>query len=365
LRRDKGMKIGVLTGGGDAPGLNGVIRAVVRTAHIKFGWEVAGIFDGFEGLLGKTNIKRLTPWNTRGILFRGGTILGSTNRGNPFAFKITARGKQVEKDLSDSAIKNMEKAGIQAIIVIGGDGSLNIAYKLLRKGVKVIGVPKTIDNDLRATHTTFGFRTAVETATDALDKLHTTAESHHRVMVVEVMGRYAGWIALEAGIAGSADVILLPEIPYDISKVSRHIIKRKKSGCHSSIVVVAEGARPLGGEMAVLEKDPSGYVLRLSGIGNSVGDMIKTQTGMDVRVTVLGHVQRGGSPCAFDRILATRYGVKAVELLAEGKFGHMVSYKPPAITSVPLEKAIAGMKLVDPEGQLVKAAESIGVSFGR
>jgi 6-phosphofructokinase 1 len=359
------MRIGVLTGGGDAPGLNGVIRAVVRTAHLQFGWEVIGIFDGFEGLLGKTNTKRLTPWNTRGILYQGGTILGSTNRGNPFACKVTEKGKQVEKDLSGSVLKNIEKLGLDAIVVIGGDGSLNIAYKLYQKGVKVIGVPKTIDNDLRATLVTFGFSTAVETATDALDKLHTTAESHHRVMVVEVMGRYAGWIALEAGLAGSADVILIPEIPYDISKVSRHILERKKSGCSSSIVVVSEGAKPVGGEMAAIEKDPSGYVMRLAGIGNRVGEDIKKRTGIDVRVTVLGHVQRGGSPCAFDRILATRYGVKAVELISEGKFGHMVSYKPPAITSVPLEKAIKKLKLVDSAGPLVKAAESIGVSLGR
>jgi len=359
------MRIGVLTGGGDAPGLNGVIRAIVRTAHIKYGWEVTGIFDGFEGLIGKTNTKKLTPWNTRGILFKGGTILGTTNRGNPFGFKTIIKGKEVERDLSDSVIKNIKRLGMDAIIVIGGDGSLSIANRLCQKGVNIIGVPKTIDNDLSATHLTFGFSTAVETATDALDKLHTTAESHHRVIVVEVMGRYAGWIALEAGMAGSADVILIPEIPYDIKKVSQKIIERKKACCNSSIVVVAEGAKPVGGEMAVLEKDPSGYVLRFSGIGNSIGDSIKNSTGMDVRVTVLGHVQRGGSPCAFDRILATRYGVKAVELAAEGKFGHMVSYKPPLITSVPLEKAISKIKLVDPEGQLAKSAESIGVSFGR
>ncbi len=363
-KRDE-MRIGILTGGGDAPGLNGVIRAVVRTATIRYGWKVIGIFDGFEGLMGKTNTKELTPWNTRGILFRGGTILGTTNRGNPFAVKVMEKGKQVEKDLSDSVIKNMKKLKLDAIIVIGGDGSLAIAQKFSRKDIKVIGVPKTIDNDLSATHVTFGFTTAVETATDALDKLHTTAESHHRVIVVEVMGRYAGWIALEAGIAGSADVILIPEIPYDMKEVCAKIIERKKSNCNSSIVVVAEGAKPLGGEMAVLEKDSSGYALRFAGIGDRVADGIKKITGMDVRVTVLGHVQRGGSPCASDRILATQYGVKAVELIAEKKFGHMVSYRPPEITSVPLEKAIRKMKLVDPKGDLVKAAESVGVSFGR
>jgi 6-phosphofructokinase 1 len=259
----------------------------------------------------------------------------------------------------------MKKLGINALIVIGGDGSLGIAHRFHKKGVKVIGVPKTIDNDLSATHVTFGFTTAVETATDALDKLHTTAESHHRIIVVEVMGRYAGWIALEAGIAGSADVILIPEIPYDIRKVCKKIADRKMEKCNSSIVVVAEGAKPAGGDMAVLAKDSSGYALRLGGIGNAVGEAIGRKTGMDVRVTVLGHVQRGGSPVAYDRILATQYGVKAVELMAEKRFGEMVSYKPPKITSVPLEKAISRMKLVDPEGELVKAAESMGVSFGR
>jgi len=359
------MRIGVLTGGGDAPGLNGVIRAVVRTATLKYGWTVIGIFDGFEGLTGKTNTKKLAPWNTRGILFRGGTILGTTNRGNPFAAKVMEKGRLTEKDLSDTVIKNIRKLRLDAIIVIGGDGTLTIANKLFKKGINVIGVPKTIDNDLSATHVTFGFRTAVETATDALDRLHTTAESHHRVMVVEVMGRYAGWIALEAGIAGSADVILIPEIPYDMNAVSNKIIERKKANCNSSIVVVAEGAKPLGGEMTVIERDSSGYALRLGGVGNTVATAIRKATGMDVRITVLGYVQRGGSPCAADRILATQYGVKAVELVARKKFGHMVSYKPPEITSVPIEKAIRKLKLVDPDSGMVQTAESIGVSFGK
>lgn len=356
------MRIGILTGGGDAPGLNGVIRAVVRAATFRFGWEVIGIFDGFEGLIEKKT-KVLTPWNTRGILFRGGTILGTTNRGNPFAFKATGKGK--DQDLSKKVIRNVRSLGIDALIVLGGDGTLHIAKRFHELGLRLIGVPKTIDNDISSTHITFGFRTAVETATDALDKLHTTAESHHRVMVVEVMGRYAGWIAVEAGIAGSADVILTPEIPFEISRVCGKIMERRDAGCKSSIVVVAEGARPLGGEMSVIERDASGYVLRLGGIGDHVGDAIKKSTGMDVRVTVLGHIQRGGSPCAYDRILSTRYGVKAVELAAAGMFGHMVSYQPPVITSVPLADALHEMKLVDPEGELVRAAESIGVSFGR
>ncbi len=359
------MRIGVLTGGGDAPGLNGVIRAIVRSATLKYGWTVIGIFDGFEGLLGKKNTKELKPWNTRGILSRGGTILGTTNRGNPFAVKVREKGKPTEKDLSDAAIGNIRKLRLDALVVIGGDGSLAIANRLFRKGVPVVGVPKTIDNDLSETHVTFGFTTAVETATEALDKLHTTAESHHRVMVVEVMGRYAGWIALEAGIAGSADVILIPEIPYGMDRVCRKIAERKQAHCCSSIVVVAEGARPLRGKMAVIERDPSGYAIRFSGAAAAVGDGIRQQTGMDVRVTVLGHVQRGGSPCAADRILATQYGVKAVELVFRKRFGHMVSYKPPEITSVPIGKAVRKIKLVDPDSEMVRAAESIGVSFGR
>ncbi len=359
------MRIGVLTGGGDAPGLNGVIRAIVRSATLKYGWTVIGIFDGFEGLLGKMNTKELRPWNTRGILSRGGTILGTTNRGNPFAVKVREKGKPTEKDLSDAAIENIRKLRLDALVVIGGDGSLAIANRLFRKGVPVVGVPKTIDNDLSETHVTFGFTTAVETATEALDKLHTTAESHHRVMVVEVMGRYAGWIALEAGIAGSADVILIPEIPYDMDRVCRKIAERKQVHCCSSIVVVAEGARPLHGKMAVIERDPSGYAIRFSGAAAAVGDGIRQQTGMDVRVTVLGHVQRGGSPCAADRILATQYGVKAVELVFRKRFGHMVAYKPPEITSVPIGKAVRKIKLVDPDSEMVRAAESIGVSFGR
>ncbi len=365
MARKRPLNIGVLTGGGDAPGLNGVIRAVVRTACMRYGWTVTGIFDGFEGLMGRTKTKELTPWNTRGILFRGGTILGTTNRGNPFAAKAEHKGRTIERDLSGSVVRNIRKLGIDVLVVIGGDGTLSIANRFAGKGVRVVGVPKTIDNDITATHVTFGFMTAVETATDALDKLHTTAESHHRVIVVEVMGRYAGWIALEAGIAGSADVILIPEIPYEMRKIAAKLRERKQANCDSSIVVVAEGARAKGGRMAVLEADASGYALRFSGAGNAVGDGIRTTTGMDVRVTVLGHVQRGGSPCAADRILATRYGVKAVELIAQEQFGHMVSYRPPDITSVPLEQAISRLKLVDPDDDLVKAAESIGVSFGR
>jgi 6-phosphofructokinase 1 len=359
------MRIGVLSGGGDAPGLNAVIRAVTKTAIFKYGWEVTGIIDGFEGLLFPTKTRQLTSWNTRGILFVGGTILGTTNRGNPFAQKTVVGGREIVEDMSSLVLSNIRELGLDCLVVIGGDGSLKIGHGLHKLGVPVIGVPKTIDNDLMATHVTFGFRTAVETATDALDKLHTTAESHQRVIVLELMGRYAGWIALEAGIAGSADVILIPEIPFTMEKVAEKLIERKKSGSKSSIVVVAEGAKAVGGEMAVREKAADGYVLRLGGMGEIVADEITKRTGFETRVTVLGHLQRGGSPCPYDRLLATRYGAAAVELIAKKKFGEMVSYQPPNITSVPLEKAISNLRLVDPEGDLVKMAQGLGVSFGR
>jgi 6-phosphofructokinase 1 len=359
------MRIGILSGGGDAPGLNAVIRAVTKTAIFKYGWEVVGIIDGFEGLLTPTKTRQLTSWNTRGIVFVGGTILGTTNRGNPFAHKTMMGGKEIIEDASSMVINNIQEIGIDALVVIGGDGSLKIGHRLHKLGVPIIGVPKTIDNDLMATYVTFGFQTAVDTATDALDKLHTTAESHQRVIVLEVMGRYAGWIALEAGIAGSADVILIPEIPFSMDKVGARLLERKKAGSKSSIVVVAEGAKPAGGEMAVREKAADGYVIRLGGMGEIVANEISKCTGIETRVTVLGHLQRGGSPCSFDRILASRYGAAAVELIAQKKYGEMVSYQPPAITSVSLEKAISDLKLVDPEGELVKAAEGMGVSFGR
>jgi 6-phosphofructokinase 1 len=267
--------------------------------------------------------------------------------------------------MSPLVLSNISELGIDALVVIGGDGSLKIGNGIYKLGVPVIGVPKTIDNDLMATDVTFGFQTAVDTATDALDKLHTTAESHQRVIVLEVMGRYAGWIALHAGISGSADVILIPEIPFSMQKVADKLIERKKGGSHSSIVVVAEGAKPAGGEMAVREKAADGYVLRLGGMGEIVGDEISKRTGIETRVTVLGHLQRGGSPCPFDRLLASRYGAAAVELIAQKKYGEMVSYQPPVITSVPLEKAISNLKLVEPDSELVKIAEGMGVSFGR
>lgn len=358
-------RIGVLTGGGDCPGLNAVIRAIVKSATVKYNYEVVGIEDGFDGLILPDKTRSLTPWNIRGILPIGGTILGTTNRANPFEYKATKNGRSEVRDVSREVIKNIHSLGLDALIVIGGDGSLNIAYELFKMGCPVVGVPKTIDNDILATDVTFGFNTAVQTATDALDRLHTTAESHHRIMVVEVMGRYVGWIALQTGIGGGADVILIPEIPFDIEKVCHKIIDRKNSGNRSSIVVVAEGAKPMGGDVSVLcSAEEGGSAERLGGIGNKVGANLKS-TGMEVRVTVLGHLQRGGSPCAFDRILSTRFGVAAVDLITGKQFGEMVCLRGQRIESVPLSEVAKGQKSVPTEDGMVKVAESIGISFGR
>jgi phosphofructokinase-like protein len=359
------MKIGVLTGGGDCPGLNAVIRAIVKTAAAKYNGEAVGIEEGFEGLMTPMQTRVMTPWTIRGILNAGGTILGTTNSADPTRFRRVEGGKSEEVDLSGMVLENVKELGLSGLVVIGGDGSLTIAQKLYEIGVPVVGVPKTIDNDISATDLTFGFHSAVTTATEALDKLHTTAESHHRVIVVEVMGRYVGWIAIESGIAGGADVILIPEIPYDIGKVCEKIKFRYEQGSRFSIVVVAEGAMPVGGEASVLKKSKEGYWIRLGGIGNKVGEELAHGTQMDVRVTVLGHIQRGGSPTPFDRILATRFGVAAADLVAEGKFGRMVCLRGQRIEDVPLTEGIKELKSVPPNGEMVRAAESLGISFGR
>lgn len=358
-------KVGVLTGGGDCPGLNAVIRAVVKSASEKYDYNVTGIEDGFEGLVLPNKTRDLTLQNIRGILPIGGTILGTTNRANPFEYKIIIDGKSETRDISRDVLNNIQSMGLDALIVIGGDGTLKIAYELFKRGCPVVGVPKTIDNDILATDVTFGFRTAVQTATDALDRLHTTAESHHRVMVVEVMGRYVGWIALETGIGGGADVILIPEIPFDMERVCKKIDDRKNSGSRSSIVVVAEGAKPVGGDISILcPAETGGSAERLGGIGNKVGANISCY-GREVRVTVLGHVQRGGSPCAFDRILSTQFGVAAMDLIANKRFGEMVCLRGKRIESVSLSEVTQGQKKVPTEEGLVKVAESIGISFGR
>lgn len=357
-------RIGVITGGGDCPGLNAVIRAVTKSAINLYGWDVIGFEDGFKGLV-ENQCRRLDMDAVSGIIYRGGTILGTTNRDDPFHYLVEKDGHKEYRDMSEQAIRNLGNLGIDGLVVVGGDGSLNITYKLYEKGIKVVGVPKTIDNDLSATDITFGFNTAVMTAMEAIDKLHTTAESHHRVMILEVMGRYAGWIALEAGVAGGADIILIPEIPYDIEKVCAKVEERTLVGKKFSIVVVAEGARPEGGEMVVQKLVPESHdPIRLGGIGNKVAQDIEKVTGKETRVTVLGHLQRGGSPTSFDRILATRYGVAAVKALNEGKFGTMVSLQGSQITVVPLQQAIGELKKVPLDHDLVRAARAVGISFG-
>ncbi|MGA2004804.1 MAG: ATP-dependent 6-phosphofructokinase [Terriglobales bacterium] len=347
--------IGICTGGGDAPGLNAVIRAAVKAAILKYKWKVIGIPDGFDGLIWPERAYELTLKHVSGILPRGGTILGTTNRGNPFQYKTIENGEEVTRDISDQVIANAAKLGIDAIISIGGDGSMKIANELFLKGMKVVGVPKTIDNDLSATEVTFGFDTALHTATDAVDKIHTTAESHHRVMVVEVMGRDAGWIAIEAGIAGGAHIILIPEIPFTIQKLCEHLDMRERFGKRFTILVVAEGIK-LPPEMR--------HMARSMAVGNMVGDAIALMARKDVRVSILGHIQRGGSPSPYDRILGTRFGVAAVELIAAGGFGKMVCLQQESIRAVSIADAVGKLKTVDPHGELVQAARAIGIGFG-
>ncbi|MFQ5543870.1 MAG: 6-phosphofructokinase [Nitrospiria bacterium] len=358
------MKVGILTGGGDCPGLNAVIRSVVKSGRAKYNWDVVGIEEGYVGLQNPVKTRPLTELAIKGILPTGGTILGAASGISPE--KVSKKNNSIsgKADLSKEIHQNIEKLGISALIAIGGDGTLKIAETLYKKGIPIIGIPKTIDNDIESTDLTFGFQTAVNTATDALDKLHTTAASHHRVIVVELMGRYAGWIALEAGIAGGAHVILIPEIPFKIETVSNTIVERYKRGSRSSIVVTAEGAKPIGGEMHVIKRSSEGYVERLGGIGHKVGEEISRLSSMDVRVTVLGHLQRGGSPTPTDRILATRFGVAAVNLIAKKQFGEMVCLKGQEISSVSISEGVHRLKTVPPEGDLVKVAKALGISLG-
>ncbi|MDR7419574.1 MAG: ATP-dependent 6-phosphofructokinase [Armatimonadota bacterium] len=356
-------RIGVLTGGGDCPGLNAVIRAIVLSACGGYGWEVLGVEDGFEGLL-NDRTRTLDVDDVRGILTRGGTILGTTNRGNPFAWPVVRDGKTEVIDASRQVLEKLENLHLDAMIIIGGDGTLRIAEALQQMGAPVIGIPKTIDNDISATDVTFGFDTARLTATEAIDKLHTTAESHHRIMVVETMGRNAGWIALESGLAGGADAVLIPEIPYELDAVERTIEERAARGRRFSIVVVAEGAHPEGGEPVYREPGAPGKLPRLGGIGQRVADALAERTGRESRCTVLGHLQRGGSPTPFDRLLATRFGVRAVACAAEGILGRMVALRGPDVISIPIRDAIDTPKRVRPDGDLVMAARDLGISLG-
>ena len=357
-------RIGVLTGGGDAPGLNAVIRAVVKTAIDVYGCEVLGYRNGYDGFLEPDGVITLTHDTVRGILPRGGTILGTANRGNPFARKVLVDGQEKIIDASDEIVRAIKDQKLDALIVIGGDGTLRIGLELFQKGVPVVGVPKTIDNDIGGTDVTFGFDTALATATDAIDKLHTTAESHQRVMVLELMGRDAGFITLHSGVAGGADIILIPEIPFKYESVARKILQRKERGRPFSIVAVSEGAKPLDGEQVFSRAGDAMYVPRLGGIAQKVGEYIEQQTSIETRVTVLGHLQRGGAPSPFDRILATRFGVKAVEMAMNGEFGKMACLRTPDIRAVPLEEAVAEQRKVPPDGELVRYARSVGTSFG-
>jgi len=354
-------KIGVLTGGGDAPGLNAVIRAVVKAA-CNAGIEVVGLEDSFDGLLDPSRTRPLTPRHVTGILRLGGTILGTTNHGDPFEYPVdTPEGKV---DYSDRVVETFHKMGLNALVVIGGDGSLSIAHKFYLKGIPVVGVPKTIDNDIVGTTSCFGFDTAVAFAADAIDRLHTTAEAHKRIMVVEVMGRYAGWIALHGGVAGGADVILMPEIPHDLEKVAERIRHRDAFGAKFSIVVVAEGAKSIGGNLTIREAARAGHVERLGGVGVVVAEQLEVMTGKEARCVVLGHLQRGGGPTAFDRVLATRFGGAAVALLQRGVFGKMVANNPPDIVPIPLADVVGRTKTVPLDYDLIQTARAIGVSFG-
>ncbi len=358
------MRIALSTGGGDAPGLNAVIRAATLTA-IDRGWDVLGIIRGYAGLLGDDEIIQLTRERVRGIAHLGGTILRSTNRGNPFHYPILKDdGTYTEIDRSDELVATARSLGIDAIISIGGDGSLAIAQRLCEKGMNVVGVPKTIDNDVACTVSTFGFDTAVQTALDAIDKLHTTAESHDRVMVLEVMGRNAGFIALHSGLAGTADVILIPEIPYDIEKVCEKVRERDRSGRRFSIVVIAEGAFPAGGQESVLGESMPGQAKRLGGIAEDVAVEIQRRTGKECRWMILGHLQRGGQPTGYDRLLATRFGAAAVRAVADERWGHMVALQSPHLVTVPIEEVLREPKRVDPTHDIVLTARATGISFG-
>jgi phosphofructokinase-like protein len=358
------MRLAISTGGGDAPGLNAVIRAAALSA-LHRGWEVLGVRRGYYGLLGEDEVIPLTRDTVRGIAHMGGTILRTTNRGNPFEFPIQQPdGSYTIVDRSDEVIENARSLGIDSLISIGGDGSLAIAQRFFEKGMQIVGVPKTIDNDVSGTITTFGFDTAVNTALEAIDKLHTTAESHDRVIVMEVMGRHAGFIALHSGLAGTADVILIPEIPYDLEKVCEKIRKRDRSGRLFSIVVVAEGAFPKGGQESVMGSSLPGESRRIGGIASRIAWDIEQMTGKESRSLVLGHLQRGGMPTGYDRLLAARFGGAVVEAVERGEWGHMVALQSPHIVTIPFTEALAVPRRVDPNHDVVRTARATGISFG-
>ncbi|MFT5353748.1 MAG: phosphofructokinase-like protein [Polyangiales bacterium] len=363
------QRVAIMTGGGDCPGLNAVIRAIVRVGKRKYGWDILGVEDAFSGLIDPDyKFPRGNRWlemdHVRGIIERGGTILGTSNRSDPFNYAVTSEtGVETCTDVSDVVMANYKRLELDALISIGGDGSMAIAQKFIDKGMKIVGVPKTIDNDLGGTDQTFGFDTALNVATEAIDRIRDTAESHDRVMLVEVMGRDAGWIALHAGLAGGADAILIPEIPYRLEPIANMIRSRRARGSNYSIIVVAEGAKPLGGTSSIVEQK-LGVMPRLMGAAHRVALGLEDEVDADMRVTVLGHIQRGGSPSAFDRVLGTRFGESAVELVMAGRFGEMSALRGGAIEGVPIDEAISKPKRVDLNGQLIRTARSVGVHFG-
>jgi len=357
-------RIALLTGGGDCPGINAVIRAVAKKAMLEYGLEVIGIEDGYEGLIHNCH-RKLGYDDVSGILTIGGTILGTSNTSNPYGYAVQKGKEIVFEDVSKIAVANAKALGIDCLVCIGGDGTLGIASRLMKDGVPIVGIPKTIDNDLQGTDITFGFDTAVSIATEAIDRIHSTAQSHHRVMIVEVMGRRAGWIALYAGVAGGGDIILIPEIPYSIDAVAAKVRERKKGGKRFSIVVIAEGAKPEGGDVVVRQIiEKSADPIRLGGVGFILGEQLERISGAETRTVVLGHLLRGGSPTANDRVLATELGAKAVDMIVRGEFGRMIAVRGGAITTVPLETVAGGPRPVPLDHPLIAAARALGTSFG-
>ncbi len=360
----KSKRVGILTGGGDCPGLNAVISAVVKTAERDYDWEVIGFLDGYEGLV-ENRFITLGRSDVSGIMARGGTILGASNRANPFSFPVLQEDEYVFLDRSSQVVRNFEALGLEALIAIGGDGTMAASARMAEKGVPIVGVPKTIDNDLFGTDVTFGFDSALAVATEAIDRIHTTAQSHHRIMIVEVMGRYAGWVALGSGLAGGGDIILIPEIPYDVAGICERIRERNFRGKTFSIVVIGEGAKPLGGEMVVKRTiagspDP----IRLGGVSHQLAAQLESLLDIECRVTILGHLLRGGSPTAHDRVLATRFGVEAMYRIAQGQTGQMVVLRGTRIESIPISEVAGRLRKVTPDHPWVKTAMSIGISLG-
>ncbi len=357
-------RIAIMSGGGDCPGTNAVIRAVAKKAILEHGLEVIGVLDGYEGLI-RNRHRRLHYDDVSGIITLGGTILGTSNTANPYSYSASRGPRARFRDVSATALANFQRLDVDCLAVIGGDGTLSIANRLARDGVPIVGIPKTIDNDLRGTELTFGFNTAVSIATEGIDRLHTTAQSHHRVMVIEVMGRNAGWIALHSGIAGGGDILLIPEIPYEIDCVVDKVRERARRGKRFTIVVVAEGAKPMGGDVVVSRRvKDSAAPVRLGGVGLAIGSQIEELTGVETRTVVMGHLLRGGTPTAFDRVLATRLGTRAVDMITGGRCGAMVGVRGDSLVEVPLTEAAGGPRLVPVDDPMVMSARSVGTSFG-